>query len=65
MGGLVLSSPAQGQTKKALENVKAIVEATTYFNDPDVLAKVSSGLGEPMRGQEIGKLEEKLQVRGW
>ena len=44
---------------------RAIVEATTYFNDPDVLAKVSSGLGEPMRGQEIGKLEEKLQVRGW
>jgi pyridoxal 5'-phosphate synthase pdxS subunit len=44
---------------------RAIVEATTYFNDPDVLAKVSTGLGEPMRGQEISKLEEKLQVRGW
>ena len=44
---------------------RAIVEATTYFNDPDVLAKVSTGLGEPMRGQEISKLEEKLQTRGW
>jgi pyridoxal 5'-phosphate synthase pdxS subunit len=44
---------------------RAIVEATTYFNDPDVLAKVSRGLGEAMRGQEIDKLEEKLQVRGW
>ena len=44
---------------------RAIVEATTYFNDPDVLAKVSRGLGEPMRGQEISQLTEKLQVRGW
>jgi pyridoxal 5'-phosphate synthase pdxS subunit len=44
---------------------RAIVEATTYFNDPDVLAKVSRGLGEPMRGQEISQLAEKLQVRGW
>src|SRR5438034_5101690 len=44
---------------------RAIVEATTYFNDPDVLAKVSRGLGEAMRGQELDKLEEKLQVRGW
>jgi pyridoxal 5'-phosphate synthase pdxS subunit len=44
---------------------RAIVEATTYFNDPDVLAKVSRGLGEPMRGQEISQLAEKLQTRGW
>ena len=46
---------------------KAIVEATTYFNDPDVLAKVSRGLGEPMRGIEIAELGEEglLQTRGW
>jgi pyridoxal 5'-phosphate synthase pdxS subunit len=46
---------------------RAIVEATTYFNDPDVLAKVSRGLGEPMRGIEIGELGEEglLQTRGW
>ncbi len=46
---------------------RAIVEATTYFNDPDVLAKVSRGLGEPMRGQDIKELGEEglLQVRGW
>jgi pyridoxal 5'-phosphate synthase pdxS subunit len=46
---------------------RAIVEATTYYNDPDVLAKVSRGLGEPMRGQEIRELGEEglLQVRGW
>ena len=46
---------------------RAIVEATTYFNDPDVLAKVSRGLGEPMRGIEIETLGEEglLQTRGW
>jgi pyridoxal 5'-phosphate synthase pdxS subunit len=46
---------------------KAIVEATTYFNDPDVLAKISRGLGEPMRGKDIRELGEDglLQVRGW
>jgi pyridoxal 5'-phosphate synthase pdxS subunit len=46
---------------------RAIVEATTYFNDPDILAKVSRGLGEPMRGIDIGELGEEglLQTRGW
>jgi pyridoxal 5'-phosphate synthase pdxS subunit len=46
---------------------RAIVEATTYFNDPDMLAKVSRGLGEPMRGIDIGELGEEglLQTRGW
>jgi pyridoxal 5'-phosphate synthase pdxS subunit len=46
---------------------KAIVEATTYFNDPDVLAKISRGLGEPMRGQDIAELgpDGLLQTRGW
>ena len=46
---------------------RAIVEATTHFNDPDVLAKVSRGLGEPMHGLDIKELGEDglLQVRGW
>ena len=46
---------------------RAIVEATTYFSDPDVLAKVSRGLGEAMRGRDIKELGEEglLQVRGW
>jgi pyridoxal 5'-phosphate synthase pdxS subunit len=46
---------------------RAIVEATTYFEDPDMLAKVSRGLGEPMRGLDIGELGEDglLQTRGW
>ena len=46
---------------------RAIVEATTHFNDPDVLAKVSRGLGEAMHGLDIKELGEEglLQVRGW
>jgi pyridoxal 5'-phosphate synthase pdxS subunit len=46
---------------------KAIVEATTYFNDPDVLAKVSRDLGEPMRGLDVRSMPEsdRLAKRGW
>ena len=46
---------------------RAIVEATTHFQDPDVLAKVSHGLGEPMHGLDIKELGEEglLQTRGW
>ncbi|HEX9121747.1 MAG TPA: pyridoxal 5'-phosphate synthase lyase subunit PdxS [Actinomycetota bacterium] len=46
---------------------RAIVEATTHFNDPEALAKVSRGLGEPMPGLDIKELGEEglLQVRGW
>jgi len=46
---------------------RAIVEATTHYQDPDVLAKVSRGLGEPMPGIDIKELGEEnlLQVRGW
>ena len=44
---------------------KAIVEATTHFRDSEIIAKVSRGLGEPMRGEEIDRLEVKLAERGW
>ncbi len=46
---------------------RAIVDATAHFNDPDVLAKVSRGIGEPMRGLAAASLreEERLQARGW
>src|SRR5215470_17147540 len=44
---------------------KAIVEATTHFRDPHILAKVSRGLGEAMPGLEIGGLDVKLAERGW
>jgi pyridoxal 5'-phosphate synthase pdxS subunit len=44
---------------------KAIVEATAHYDDPAILAKVSRGLGQAMRGDEIGTLEVKLAERGW
>jgi pyridoxal 5'-phosphate synthase pdxS subunit len=44
---------------------KAIVEATTHFQDPAILAKVSRGLGDAMAGLEIGQLDTKLADRGW
>jgi pyridoxal 5'-phosphate synthase pdxS subunit len=44
---------------------KAIVEATTNFNDPDVLVRVSTGLGEAMPGLEISDLETTFADRGW
>lgn len=49
------------------KRAKAIVDATTHYNDPKVLATVSEGLGEAMKGIEIDKIPEieKMQVRGW
>jgi pyridoxal 5'-phosphate synthase pdxS subunit len=46
---------------------KAIVEATTHYADPKVLADVSAGLGEPMVGISAASLLEadRLEVRGW
>ena len=46
---------------------RAIVEAVTNFDDPKVLAEISKGLGEPMKGIEIStiKPEQRLQERGW
>jgi pyridoxal 5'-phosphate synthase pdxS subunit len=46
---------------------RAIVEATTYWQEPDVVAKVSRGLGEAMPGLELDKLGpgERLAGRGW
>ncbi|MFA5564382.1 MAG: pyridoxal 5'-phosphate synthase lyase subunit PdxS [Acidimicrobiia bacterium] len=44
---------------------KAVVEATANFQDPDVLVKVSRGLGQAMPGIEMGSLETRLADRGW
>jgi len=46
---------------------KAIVEATTHFDNPEILAEVSKGLGEPMIGIGVSDLPqaERLAVRGW
>jgi pyridoxal 5'-phosphate synthase pdxS subunit len=47
------------------KRARAIVEATTFFNDPDVIAKVSRGLGEPMVGISSVPEAERLAGRGW
>jgi pyridoxal 5'-phosphate synthase pdxS subunit len=46
---------------------RAIVEATTHFDDPEVIARVSRGLGEAMVGIEIGTIppEQRYAGRGW
>ncbi|HEX6595624.1 MAG TPA: pyridoxal 5'-phosphate synthase lyase subunit PdxS [Acidimicrobiales bacterium] len=44
---------------------KAIVEATAHYNDPHIVAKVSRGLGAPMKGQEVEGLAVRLSERGW
>jgi len=46
---------------------KAIVQATAHYNNPEILAKVSENLGEPMVGINVSDLEEKelLAKRGW
>jgi pyridoxal 5'-phosphate synthase pdxS subunit len=49
------------------QRAAAIVKAVTHYNDPVVLAEVSTGLGEPMVGIEMSELGEDglLQTRGW
>jgi pyridoxal 5'-phosphate synthase pdxS subunit len=46
---------------------KAIVQATTHFEDADIIAKVSRGLGEAMVGINISEIpaEQRMQERGW
>jgi pyridoxal 5'-phosphate synthase pdxS subunit len=49
------------------ERARAIVEATTYFNDPEIISKVSHGLGEAMVGINVADIpeEQRLATRGW
>ena len=46
---------------------KAIVEATTHYQDAEILARVSAGLGEPMVGISTATLDpsQLLETRGW
>lgn len=46
---------------------KAIVKATAFYNDPAVLAEVSEGLGDAMRGIELSEIPdgERMAQRGW
>ena len=49
------------------ERAKAIVLATTHYDNPDIVAKASEGLRDAMKGLDIAKIpeEELLQTRGW
>jgi pyridoxal 5'-phosphate synthase pdxS subunit len=49
------------------KRARAIVEATTHYNEPEIIAEVSKGLGEPMVGINVGSLAEGqlLAGRGW
>jgi pyridoxal 5'-phosphate synthase pdxS subunit len=49
------------------KRARAIVQATTHYNDPLILAEVSEDLGEPMVGINIDTLadNQKMAVRGW
>jgi pyridoxal 5'-phosphate synthase pdxS subunit len=44
---------------------KAIVEATTHYADPAIVAKVSTGLGDAMRGEQASGVDTRLADRGW
>ena len=46
---------------------RAIVQATTHYNDYGLLVELSKGLGTPMKGIEISRLTdaERMQDRGW
>src|SRR5256712_4215589 len=50
-----------------MKRAKAIVRATTHFQDPDIIAEVSRNLGEPMVGINLDQLPEHEQMarRGW
>jgi len=49
------------------ERARAIVQSVLYYDQPEKLAEISRGLGEPMKGLEAAKLsaEERLAGRGW
>jgi pyridoxal 5'-phosphate synthase pdxS subunit len=59
--------PLEERHKEWYRRAKAIVEATTHYQDPDIIARVSRNLGEPMVGINITTLPENelMATRGW
>lgn len=55
------------KSKDPKARAKAIVAATTHYNDPKILAEISKDLGEAMPGLEIATIspEQRMQDRGW
>jgi len=55
------------KSRNPAARAKAIVAATTHYNEPEILAEISKDIGEPMPGLDISSLSEgeRLQNRGW
>jgi len=55
------------KSENPMEVAKAIVKATTHFDDPKIVAEASKNLGAAMKGQEVSSIpeEDRLQTRGW
>ncbi|MDR3194525.1 MAG: pyridoxal 5'-phosphate synthase lyase subunit PdxS [Tannerella sp.] len=55
------------KSDRPAKRAKAIVEAVAHYQDAHLIAEVSGGLGDAMRGQSVSRLEEKekLAGRGW
>ncbi|MDP7116190.1 MAG: pyridoxal 5'-phosphate synthase lyase subunit PdxS [Candidatus Woesearchaeota archaeon] len=52
------------KSKNPKSTAKAIVEATTHYKNPEIIAKVSEGMGDAMKGLEISQLDVRMQERG-
>ncbi len=55
------------KSENPARTANAIVQATTHFDNPKIIADVSKGLGQPMRGIALEAIPEaeRLAVRGW
>lgn len=53
------------KSEKPAQVGRAVVEATTHFNDAAIIAKVSKGLGEAMRGKDLTEIDVEMAKRGW
>ncbi len=55
------------KSEDPMKMAQAIVETTTHYSNPDVVARVSRGLGNAMTGISVSNMEEKdmIQTRGW
>ncbi len=55
------------KSQNPAKRAKAIVQATTYYNDPKIIAEVSEDLGMSMEGIELSQIapEERMAQRGW
>ncbi len=52
------------KSENPYDMAKAIVEATTHFEKPEIIAKISCGLGDAMKGIDIKELQVRMQERG-